>query len=41
VEKEFTGRIAIPLGNTSSGMKNPPEEGYSAGNSHLIDKESV
>jgi hypothetical protein len=37
MDEESTGKMVFPLGITSSGTKNPPEEEDSAGNYKLVD----
>jgi hypothetical protein len=38
MDKESTGRMLIPLGITSSWMRNSPEEYFSTGNHKLMDE---
>jgi hypothetical protein len=41
MDKESNGGIVIPLGITSSRMRNPPKEYFSTGNCKLMDEEST
>jgi hypothetical protein len=40
IDEESTGKMVFPLGITSSGMKNSPEEWDTAGNNQLMEADS-